>query len=252
MSKNLEKKASNAMSTEMTDWGQDEQVSAKEIVIPKILLAQMMSANVIEGQASFGEMRDSTDNQLFGDFDKPFEAVPFMVNRFWIEYSVITSKSGQRKREFSAIVPIVTDSLNANYNDELPLVDGDLERDRCVEIFVMIPEEIKTMGDGALPYILSFRRTSLKSANKIITQMLIRNKAAGKSPAAVTMEISSTKRENDLGVFGVMDAKGSRPSTDEEVAACFKWHKVIRGAGVKVDHSDVTGEKEVTSTKEEF
>lgn len=246
MEKQVEKKKTQtnlASLTNMEAWG-PANITAKDMVIPKILAQQFMSEKVKNEEAKYGEMRDTLSNNKFGDLETPFEVVPFLLQKKWIEFDLIPQKGGGVKREFKNIVMIQDNPGLPGFNDDLPLRDEEakLERDRVMDFFVLIPEEVKK-GE-ALPYVLSFRRTSLKAGQKMATQMFVRNAAAGKIPPATAMEVSMKSKENDDGEFVVLDVIPKRESTPEEVEAAFKWFKIIKAGGAKVDEREY--EKEAT------
>jgi len=102
---------------------------------------------------------------------------------------------------------------------------------------VLIPDEVKE--GGCMPYVLSFRRTSLKAGKKLATQMFVKNRAANKNPAAVVLEVSGHSKQNDDGEFIVQDVKAKRPSTDEEMVKAYEWYQLIHSGKTKVDESDL-------------
>lgn len=240
-----ENKETKDLAAASQGWGQDTNVTSQDIVIPKILPLQYMSEKVKNNEGKYGEFRDTLNNQLFGDLETPFEVVPIAMEKKWIEFDVVTSKSGQRKREFKQVIPIQDNPTLDTYNDELPLVEDTLERDRIMDFYVLIPSEIEE--GGAMPYVLSFRRTSLKAGKKLATQMFVKNRMANKPPASTVMLVSGTNRQNDDGEFVVQDVKVARPVTDEELKAAYEWFQMIKSGKTKVDESDVQGEREVTS-----
>jgi hypothetical protein len=117
-----------------------------------------------------------------------------------------------------------------------------------MDFFVLIPEEIQK-GES-LPYVLSFRRTSLKAGQKLATQMFIRNAAANKIPPATIVLVSGKDTENDSGTFVVQDIAPSRPSTDQEMAEAFKWFKIVQAGQVKVDEREYTQETSGSAAQE--
>lgn len=240
MSKELKPQESKQLATESMeqDWGVT-QITQNDMVIPKILPLQHMSDKVKDKQGEYGEFRDTLSNEKFGDLETPFEVIPFMMQKKWLEFTMVPQKNGGFKRDYAGTTPIQDNPLLPGYNDDLPLRDETtkIERDRVMDFFVLIPSEVA--AGTALPYVLSFRRTSLKAGQKLATQMYVKNKNVGKSPAAVVMEMSGKDKENDDGSFVVQDINPKRQATETEVAECLKWFKVIKNtAGVKVDDSE--------------
>lgn len=218
-------------------WGAPN-MSAQDMIIPKILPLQFMSEKVKKEEGKYGEFRDTLSNKKLGDLQTPVEFVPILLQKKWIEFDLIPSKSGPPKREFKQVINIQDNPTKPGFNDNLPLKDEEnkLERDRVMDFFCLLPSEIEK-GD-ALPYVLSFRRTSLRAGKKLATQMYVRNSASNKIPAAVVCTLSGATKENDMGEFVVMDVNPKRESTEKEMGEAFKWLKVINQGAVKVDESE--------------
>lgn len=251
MSKEVVKREEKNQLVEMTaqDWGGSQTFTQNDIVIPKILPLQFMSEKVKDKLGDYGDFRDTLNNEKFGDVATPFEVIPFFVHKKWIEYDVVTNKAGAKKREYRGVV-------NIDYsNDGLPYVDADgmVERDRCVDVYVVIPKQVEE--GNSFPYVLSFRRTSLKAGNKIITQIL-RNERMDKPPCAVTMVISGKSVQNDNGEFIVQDVQVGNSATPEQVRDAFSWYKIVSKGETKLDESDIIGAEEVrtasAATSEKF
>jgi hypothetical protein len=234
----------------MSAWGKPI-VTAKDMIIPKILPLQYMSEKVKDKQGEYGEFRDTLDNRLLGDLATPFEVVPFLLQKKWIEFEMVAKRGGGMEREFLQVIPIQDDPTKAGFNDDLPLrtEDGKIERDRVMDFFVLIPEDIQK-GES-FPYVLSFRRTSLKAGQKLATQLYVRNLNAGKVPPATVMLISAKTKENDHGTFVVQDVEAKRPSTEKELQEAFKWFKIVQAGNVKVDESEFKAEEKVSNAAEE-
>lgn len=237
--KEIEVKQENQITTqeELNSWGKPT-ITSKDMIIPKILPLQHMSDKVKDKQGEYGDFRDTLSNEKFGDIDNPFEIIPFLLHKKWIEFSMIPQKNGGFKREFLQVLNIQDDPTKPGYNDDLPLREenGTIERDRIMDFFVLIPKEVEE--DRALPYVVSFRRTSLKGGQKLATQMYVRNAASNKVPPATVMLLCGLDKENDDGNFVVQDVVPKRLSTPKEIAECFKWYKIIQGGGVKVDERE--------------
>lgn len=249
MEKQMEPKKSNAIAvaTDMDAWGGGQIVTSNDIVIPKLLVQQFMSEKVKNNTAKYGEFRDTLANEKFGDLEKPFEVIPFYMEKKWLEFDIVTNKSGARKREFARIIPVQDNATKPGYNDDLPYVDeaAKVERDRCMDFYVLIPDQV---AKGiAMPYVISLRRTSLKAGKKLATQMFLTNARAGKVPAAVAMFVSAKTKENDDGEYALIDVTPAREATSEEITEALRWLKLIRAGQTKVDHSDLQDDAPVKS-----
>ena len=215
-------------------------LTAKDIIIPKILAMQAMTKKVIEGTAKFGEFRDSVNYTVMGSEGKPIEFIPFHRT---MEFVVMREEKGKFKFHRTEVI----NAENENNAYELEDAEGNNERwYRCANFFVLLPDEIKK--GGALPYIMSFKSTAARAGSKIATTMFAKNIARvgvpeyQSTPASTVMELSGTKRTNDAGTFVQLDAVEKRLCTEAEVDACYEWVKTIQGGGVKIDNSDIVDE----------
>lgn len=250
MSKQVVKKeqaGALAAAADLSSWGSGQVISSNDIIIPKIWVMQYMSDKVKTGLAKYGEFRDSVNNDKFGDLETPMEVIPFHLEVKWMEYDVVKKPNGERKREYKQTIPVQNNPNLPGYNDRLPRVDmdGSVERDRVMDYYVLLPSELA--AGGALPYVISFKRTSLKTGKKLALQMYVRNRDAGLVPPAVAFNLSAKSVSNDDGEFAVIEAATSRKSTDEELAEALKWWKQVQEGQAKVhDGSEEATEKDVT------
>ena len=77
-SKEVVKKEKNELANpiKMDEWG-GSPITSQDIILPRILMMQPMSDMVTEGNAAFGEFRESLNGTKLGDFKNPIEIVPF-------------------------------------------------------------------------------------------------------------------------------------------------------------------------------
>jgi hypothetical protein len=220
---------------DLAAWGVHESMlTSKDIQIPKILPMQAMSKLVTNGDAKFGEFRESLDNRVLGDLNSPLEFVPFFMEKCYV---VMRLKEG--KFRWNRSVPIVP--ANEDHPFEAQSEDGHAEKwYRTMNFYVLLPDEVKK--GCAIPYVLSFRSSSARAGQKLTTRMYVKNLQAGATPASMAMKLLGTKTTNDKGTFVVLDVETLRESTEQEVAECFDWVKKIRGGNVKVDQSDLEQE----------
>lgn len=222
-------------------WGKQE-LTAKDIVIPKIFAMQGLSKPVTNGEAKMGEFRDS-NGILLGGLDKPIEFIPFYRTVEW----VIFRKNGDvfKFQRIEAITP-------QNENNQMEITDDDGNEEkwyRTTNYFCLLPHEME--DGGALPYLLSFRSTSARAGSQIATTMYIKNikpralppeRQHEATPASTVMKLVGEKVTNDKGTFIVMKAQEVRLSTPQQVAEAFAWVQTIQKGAVKVDHSDLENE----------
>lgn len=224
MSKELKKQESTAVATqEMADaWGESS-ISAKDIVIPKILLMQGLSKLVSDEQAKMGDLVDSMSSDVLG---KSLDIIPFHLEKVWI-----VSKKEAGDYKFMKIDPITIGDEERPYEEE---VEGEFYKNEyCMNFYCLRPE------DMSLPYIVSFKGMSRRSGQQLATQMFVKNKAAGKIPPARVMTLSADKTKNDKGTFYVLQTKVSRDSNQEEINQAFNWFKTVNSGGVKAHQESV-------------
>lgn len=221
-----------ATDVDLEAWGvKDHQLTARDVMIPKILAMQAMSKPVVSGEARFGEFRDSLNGVVIGDENRPFEFIPFHMEKVYV---VMEEEKG--KFRFAAQVPI-TAELEDHAFEAVSDKGHKQKWYRTLNFYCLLPKEV----DG-IPYMLSLRSSSAKAGQKIATTMFMKNIQAGKTPASMVLQMSGKKETNDKGTFIVMDVKEIRPSTPEEVGKAFTWVKTVRAGKVKVDHSDIEQE----------
>jgi hypothetical protein len=71
------------VSTNLGDWGSAD-VSASDVIIPKILCMQATSELVAEGKARMGDFVDSITHEVLGSVDSPIKFIPFHMEKVWI------------------------------------------------------------------------------------------------------------------------------------------------------------------------
>ena len=217
--------------TDLEAWGVTT-LTAKDVVIPKILPMQAMSKKVTAGECKFGDLIDSLTNEVLGDQKKPIQFVPFFMEKVFV---VMEEKDG--KFEFANQVPIKADNEGQEFEGVNPETKVKQKWYRTLNFYVLFPNQVE--NNEAIPYLLSFRSTSARAGQKLATTMFMKNLKAGKTPASTVMELSIAKKQNDKGTFMVLDVKEVRASTQAEVNEAFAWVKTVKANRVKVDHSDL-------------
>lgn len=220
-------------------------VTSNDILIPKILVMQMMSKKVIADEAKFGEFRDSLENNLLGSLKEPLEFIPIHMEKIWVEYEQVP---GQQQKKYKRTIPIVSDPGSPQYNDDLRYDDGNgLSRDRVMNFYVLLPKEMEL---GGIPYIISFRRMSLRAGKALATQMYVKNLSARKDPWAVACLLGGDKTSNDKGTFATLSVKPLRQAELNEKELAKEWYQRITGGQVRVDNSDIIEESSETDVSE--
>lgn len=216
----------------LADWGAPD-VTSKDIVIPKILIMQPGSEAVLKRGAKFGEFREASTDRLIGSVEKPFEFIPFWCEKIWL-----VMDGTDKKEKFLRIEKVTAQNESHPFES---VVGKTREVWRFVyNFYVMLPNEL----DG-LPYIISFKGSSMRAGRSLFTQMYAINQKAGLTPASLVMRMGGSIESNNDGTFVVADVKPVRASKSAEIEAAFNWVKTIRSGAVKVDDSDLKQEAQV-------
>lgn len=210
--------------TSLNEWGQGE-ISARDLIIPKILVMQGLSDLVSENKAKLGDLVDNVEQKVLGGFDKPIEVVPFHMEK---KYIISRRKKGEAKFEFERY----EDYAGQEYPFEKAEGEDLIKYEYTLQFYVLRPE------DTSMPYVLSFKSTSLRAGKVLSTQMFVRNRAAGLAPAAYVIELSSKKEKNDKGTFAVMEVKPKGRTAPELEKEALNWFKVIKAGSHKVAETD--------------
>lgn len=211
-----------AVASTLEDWGQSD-ISSRDLIISKILAMQGLSDLVTEGKAKIGDFVDSVSGEVLGSIDKPVEFIPFHMEKVWI---ISTRNKGENKYEFDRYEPVTAE--NQGYPFEATEGNLEIKYEYTLQFYVLLAH------DTSMPYVISFKSTSLRSGKVLSTQMYVRNKAAGLVPPAYTMELGGKKDKNDKGTFIVMETKPKAKTSNALIAESLNWFKVIKAGAVKV------------------
>jgi len=225
--------------TEIAEVGMDAfgsgGLSSSDVIIPKIMTMQGLSKLVMDGEAKFGDFVDSMTNEVLGGPKEPLEFIPFAMKKIW----VISKKNGN-DFEYDRIEDVTPANEGRPWTE---IVDGqEYKNDKVMNFYVLLTK------DMSMPYVLPFKGTSMKAGRALATQMYMKNKAAGKHPAAKAMTLESVKNSNDKGTYAVLNTKVSRDSNADEVKECLRWYQAVAGGEVK-EHDDSVSTEQTTSSQ---
>lgn len=213
-----------AIAQDMDAWG-DNEMSAQDMVIPKILCMQGLSELVSEGKAKMGDFVDSLSNEVIGSIESPVEIVPFHMEKLYI---ISKREKGANRYEFDRIESVT----GQNYPFEAEVDGLQYKYEYCLQFYCLRPD------DTSLPYVINFKSTSLKTGKVLSTQMYVRNRAAGLVPPAFHIQLGGRKEKNDMGTFIVMEVKQGERTSVELIQECLGWMKVIKQGKTRVEHGE--------------
>jgi hypothetical protein len=224
--------AASTHSAMSNEWAAGSDISKRDIIIPRILLMQPMSPQVTNGEAKFGELRESLNMELLGAFEKGFDVVPFYMEKF---FKVSKDLGKNKEKEFMRMDPITPENETLPYEDEeVDAQSGEVVkilRDRVMSFYVLLKSELE-LG-SAIPYILSFSRTSMTAGRKLTTQMYVKNINSGKNPASMMMHVSAMKQTQDNKTWAILDVKPVAQTPEKMISDAFRWLQLIKTGAAK-------------------
>lgn len=206
----------------------DAGISSQDIVIPKILVMQGLSKQVTEGKAKLGDFVDSLSSEVIGDISTPIEFIPFHLEKKWI---ISKKRAGDNRFKFDRFEDLTAMNENRSWEG---MEDGvETKYEKLFNFYSLLT------NDMALPYIISFKSTSMKAGRELATQMFVKNRAANKVPPAKVMNLFGDRVTKNDNTFAVLKTAVQRDSTPEEIQQCLMWYKTIASGGTKSDNSDI-------------
>lgn len=238
MTKELEVKKDTSLTKYEESWG-SEGTDNSDILIPKILLMQGLSQYVAQEKAQMGDLVDSVTGEVLGSGrEKDFSAVkiiPLMQFKNWTHYLKVGDKWEYKGTEMWN----ATNAGTPRYEEYQK--DGQTYRsDSALNFYVLVVNDNKVQD---LPYLVSFRRTSFRAGQKLVTHFtkcqLAAKAGAPIPPAATTFDLASRKVQNDQGTFYVFDLFGTSPTNGDWMPTAYSWYQTLKAGSHKVDESDL-------------
>lgn len=237
--KEVAKVAANVPAVQSAEaaWGMEE-INAGDIIMPKLLLMQGLSKLVTAGEANQGEIANSLTKEVLGGINNiknktcvDVEIVCFKAFKTWLEFDKVEGEWVYRKQ-----YPM--DASNVDLSQEETVNGVEIRRDRCLNYYVLLPKEIAS--GSALPYVVSFRRTSMQAGKKIASATT-RWKALGAANAIChkTFMLTVIQKTKDDKNYWAYDVSEGNPVNAEAQAECKKWFTALQKMSVKIDDSDL-------------
>jgi len=216
-----------------------QDLSAQDILIPKLLVMQPQSPQVISGDCELGDVVDTATWTALAKAargknpSKPLEFVPFDWSKYWI----IKKQDGNRFKT-EKLVRVNRTNQRDDPWDRWKGADGVLRERVYLHLFhVLVPGK-------PFPYVLGFKGASRKAGDMVVTQMFTINpslegEAWKKSQFASVMKITPKVISKADSTFVVLEAKTSRSSTYSEACEALSWYKKVSAGEAKVDLSGI-------------
>lgn len=245
MNNELAVKQETALTTMPESWGNDNAVSASDIVIPKLLLMQGLSDFVAEGKAVMGDMVSSLSAQKLGGKQQPVEIIPLMLFKTWTY-----SEQVGEKFEFRESFPMTPANENLELEGKTP--EGvNFRRDKVMNFFVLLAQEASR--PDCIPYVVSFRRTGYKTGKILATHFAMSAKLR-QPPARKCFMLGCDLEKGEKGNYYVFNLSEHRTlaADSEELKRAYEWYCILKQGHHKVDNSDETGDPKEVSESSRF
>lgn len=194
----------------------------------------------------FGEIRNSVTGDLLAGIGKGVEMIPFGVEKTWI----IEKKQQDGKYKFDTTEPVTPQNESAAQEYEVEGIGH--RRIYTLNFWCLRPEQIVDKDSSPLPFVITFKMTSLRAGKVLFTLMFVENKEQKRSPAAKVVSLSANKTENDKGTYLVLSTEIVRDSKSHEERACLNVFRAMKQANYKIDDSDVEDTSTTQTTERKF
>jgi hypothetical protein len=206
----------------------EAEISAEDLVLPKILTMNPLSKMVKHQNISVGQLVDSVSQEILAHEGKPLEVILFNPYK-----TLITFHNG----DFESVELLTLE------NSELPwdetVGEGksmvNVKRQKSLNYHALTIADIKAKKD--FPRVISFRSTGYKDARAIETVRL-KLKMQGQPLPFCTLVLTTEERNKDKHSWFAVSVAQGRASTEFELDAVKKWKKVIKSVKVTEDNSE--------------
>lgn len=217
------------------DFFEEGASDSSDILIPKLLLMQGISGAVAEEKASSGDIINSVTLEVLGNKQKPLEIIPIKIMpKTWVIEQKIDGKW-----TYKATKPWLPQDKDLPWSY---MENGEeMRRNQSLNFFVLLAKDVG--NPTALPFVLSFRRTSYVTGKKFNTYFetsrmafVMGNKQS--IPMANVFSLGSKMEKGELGPYQILTIDLKREATVDELAAGQHWFKTLKATQIQVDESE--------------
>ena len=238
MTKEVTTKKEGQMTTYQDAWGA-ENTDTSDILIPKVLLMQGLSQYVTAEKAQMGDLVDSVTGEVLGTGRekalKPVKIIPLLHFKNWTH----NVKGEDGKWQYKGTEAWGPTNANLPRYEEYEKDGQTWKSDATLNFYCLVLNGNEVQE---LPYLVSFRRTSYRAGQKLVTHFTKCQLAAkaGKPvpPAATTFELGAKKVQNDQGTFYVFDLGASSPTNGDWMELAYTWYQTLKAGTHKIDTTD--------------
>ncbi len=226
----------------------EQDITANDVMIPKILIMQPQSPRVVETDNRLGQLVDTLNWETLANAEdkknkaKSLSVIPF----FWSKYWINRKKDGDMF-VFDSIVKMNRTNQNLDPWEKWSENGVEMKREYMHLFHVLIPGK-------QIPYALAFKGASKKAGDGLVTQMFTINKnlkvdsAWKASPMAFHIDVTPVITSKDNKTWAQLSYKVGKQSTKAEAIEALTWSKAVSSGTAETDHSDLK-EGEFVDTK---
>lgn len=210
----------NEVSTEMAGWGSETKVSAKDIIIPKILLMQSDSTLVMEDKAKNKDFVNSSSKEVMKDVSyTPIKGVKL--------YRVF--KKEGNKGVFLYEEPWT----DANDEKEKEWKEGkdELYAQKVWRFYGLVNGE-------PMPFVLDLRGMSYSAGKRLYNLMYVQNPVDKLTPGGKTIKLSTSIQEYEGAKKNVFEYTVDGVTPKEVLGKAYEWFKTLQTSTAKVDDAE--------------
>lgn len=199
-------------------WG-TENTSSKDLVIPKIQIAQANSNACKEGNARPGDLVHSLTKEVLASKGQKLAILPILSIATWIITTPKPPGGGFPTFIGKQVLTPENDSdawkVDCFENNE-PAV-----RNKCLTYLVLLLER-----KNGFPFFIDFQNTN-KAAGKNLSTIIQENKFQNLPAPARVVEMSTTLKNYKSNSWFVVNVAPQRQSSADEIALCKKWYDLF-------------------------
>jgi hypothetical protein len=204
-------------------WG-SENASSKDLVIPKIQIAQANSKVCKEGFCRPGDLFHSLTKEILAAKGGKIEILPILCIGTWV---ITTPKPiGGGFPEFIRKEPLTPQNDSElwkieDFEDGKPVV-----RNKCLTYLTLLVKDIK-----GFPFFIDFQNTN-KGGGKLLSTIIQENKFKGHPAPHRVVELSSTEKSYKQNSWFIISVAPTREVKKDELAQAKKWYDIFSKAQV--------------------
>jgi hypothetical protein len=202
-------------------------MSSKDLVIPKIQIAQPTSQSCKEGNAKPGEILHSLTKEVIVPKGSKLELLPILCVGSWVVSRVVPTGF-----EFLRKEPLTEANDSDEWNQEGFEDGAPIVTNKCLS-FLVLP----VTGISGFPYFIDFQKTN-KQAGKILSTIIQENGFRGLPAPARTVNISTVLKSYKNNSWFAFQVASGRDASEGELAACKKWFDIFSAKQAEVTHDD--------------